>query len=201
MKKVMIYTFSLFMLTSVLLLYQEPITATNIDSFTDIDYYMPEYENSLRFVVEQYGVLNGTSSTTFSPSDPITRCDVIVALCRVFNVDISEHSNKANPFTDVPSDAYYINQVKWVYYEGIVNGTSATQFSPLVPMQRQGLCLVFVRFCDHFGISLPASESSQFKFTDDASIGSLYKSSVYIMYRAGIINGGDNGNFFLKIPC
>lgn len=196
MKKLLSFIMSLALVTSVLVLTPTQVSAVSISSFTDVSTYLPEYENPLRYIVEEKEILNGTSTTTFNPSAAITRSEVIVALCRVFNVDLSEHSSKSNPFTDVPSDAYYLDHVKWAYYEGIINGTSETQFSPLVPMQRQGICLVFVRFCDLLEIDLPIVNSKTYRFTDNTSIGSLYKPSVYRMYWAGIISGGDNGNFF-----
>ena len=164
------FVLALVCVSSVFVSTTRQVTAANVNSFTDISEYMPEYENPLRYIVEEKEILNGTSATTFNPSAAVTRSEVIVALCRVFDVDLSEHSSKANPFSDVPSDAYYIDHVKWAYYEDIIDGTSATQFSPLVPMQRQGICLVFVCFCDFLDIDLPIINDRYYRFTDNASI-------------------------------
>ena len=40
------------------------------------------------------------------------------------------------PFTDVPSDAWYIDGVRYVYTHHIMNGTSPTTFSPSTPVSR-----------------------------------------------------------------
>lgn len=168
----------------------------NVSGFNDVNAYLPKYQNALNYIVDEKQVMNGTSSTTFSPNQTISRCDAIVTFCRVFQANINDHKNKVNPFTDVPDNAYYTDYVKWAYYEGIVNGTSSTQFSPLVEIQRQGLCLIFVRYCTRFGVELPDNNDTMFKYADDASIGSYYKSAVYTLYRAGIISSGENNNFY-----
>ena len=45
-------------------------------------------------------------------------------------------ATRANPFTDVPTDAYYTNAVLWAYENGITNGTTADTFSPYDPCVR-----------------------------------------------------------------
>ena len=172
------------------------VGATQISSFNDIYPYLPKYENDLLITVEEYGILNGVTSTTFCPDDYITRADTIVAFCRVFNADISEHSGDPNPFTDVPSNKYYANYIKWAYYEGIISGTSPTTFSPTTPIQRRALCLVFYRFANKFSVTLSDNGDTTYQYMDDSSIGNTYKTAVYRLYRAGMIDGGVNQYFY-----
>ncbi|MDR0889238.1 MAG: S-layer homology domain-containing protein [Oscillospiraceae bacterium] len=162
--------------------------ASAVDNFTDISSYMPEYEHILRYIVEAKGDMNGTSATTFAPSAGIKRCDAILTLCRVFDVNLNAYNSYANPFTDVPAGSYYESAVKWAYYEGITSGNSATTFGPNDLVQRQHFCTFFSRFCTKMGVTLPNNGSS-FVFSDDSSIGSTHKSHVYKLYRAGIISG------------
>ena len=44
-------------------------------------------------------------------------------------------------FSDVPNGAWYADAVDYVYEHGIMNGTSATTFSPNTPMTRAMLML------------------------------------------------------------
>jgi len=203
-KKIRIISMLLMLLISVSLVSflgkMIPVGATQISSFTDIYPYLPKYENALLITVEEYGILNGVTSTTFCPANYITRADTIVALCRVFNADISEHSGDPNPFLDVPSNKYYTNYVKWAYYEGIINGTSPTTFNPTTPIERRALCLVFYRFANKFSVTLSDNGDTTYQYMDDSSIGNIYKTAVYRLYRAGMIDGGANQYFHPTDP-
>lgn len=48
-------------------------------------------------------------------------------------------------FSDVPNGAWYADAVDYVYEHGIMNGTSATTFSPNTPMTRAMLVTVLHR--------------------------------------------------------
>ncbi|MBQ8523235.1 MAG: S-layer homology domain-containing protein [Clostridia bacterium] len=170
------------------------VSSYDVDDFTDVSSYMTNYENALRYTVEEKEVLTGTSATTFEPATNLKRCDTVLALARVFTVDLSEYDDYSNPFTDVPNNAYYANAVKWAYHDGIVSGTSATQFSPNDLIQKQAVCLLLYRCCTAYDISLPDNGSTA-QFADDSSIQSAYKTAVYRLYRAGIIEGDQNGYF------
>lgn len=69
----------------------------------------------------------GTSKTTFSPEESITRAQAVTMLWRAFG---SPEAAAEMPFEDVPEDAYYYNAVLWAAENGITAGTTATQFSP-----------------------------------------------------------------------
>ncbi len=171
-------------------------SAGAVDGFKDISEFMPKYESALRYIVEQVEVMGGSSSTTFDPDEALKRCDMIVTLCRVFNVNVSAYSSYSIPFNDVPSTEYYTNAVKWAYHNGIISGTTPTTFSPNSPVTREALCLVFDRYCTKFSIYL-SNNGSTFTFSDDSSIDSLYKNSVYKLFRAGIVTA-DEGKFYPK---
>ena len=181
--------------TFLLTVAQIKATAAQVSDFTDVSAYIPGYESQLNYIVEEVSVMNGTSSTTFSPTNSISRADALVTFCRVFQIDVLPYQSYSIPFTDVPSNAYYSNYVKWAYHEGIVSGTSATTFSPLDPMKRQQICLVFLRVCNNQGVTLPDNGDTTFVFADDSSIGSAYKAAVYRLYRAGIILGAPGAYF------
>lgn len=165
----------------------------SIDDYNDVDSCLPQYENALRYIVEEKGVMGGTSATTFSPNAVLKRCDILVAFCRVFEVDVEVYEGYAIPFTDVPESAYYRNHVAWAYDNDIIGGTSHTTFSPNNAVNRQTACLILDRFVTNLNITLPDNGSIAV-FDDDDEIGNIYKASVYKMYRAGIMLGDHLNN-------
>lgn len=98
--------------------------------FTDVtetDYY---YQVALWAV--QNGIAKGSSATTFSPLEPVTRAQAVTFQWRASGAPaVSGHS-----FDDVPADAYYAQAVAWAAQNQITNGTSQTTFSPLEPISR-----------------------------------------------------------------
>ena len=98
--------------------------------FTDVtetDYY---YQAALWAV--QTGIAQGSSATTFTPLEPVTRAQAVTFQWRASGAPaVSGHS-----FDDVPADAYYAQAVAWAAQNQITNGTSQTTFSPLEPISR-----------------------------------------------------------------
>ncbi len=73
-------------------------------------------------------ITDGTSPTTFSPTDGASRAQVVTFLWRA--AGCPEPTSSTNPFTDVPEGVFYTQPVLWAVEEGITNGTTATAFSP-----------------------------------------------------------------------
>ena len=76
------------------------------------------------------GVTAGTSADTFSPDAPCTRAQIVTFLYRAAGSPSAKDESAVNPFTDVPSDAYYADAVQWAVAHGITKGTGAEIFSP-----------------------------------------------------------------------
>ena len=106
--------------------YDSPEPQENENTFTDV-VEGAYYEDAVQWAVEN-GITEGTTSTTFSPDDIVTRAQVVTFLWRaagkpsIDEVDIS--------FEDVSEDSYYSDAVKWAVANDITNGTSETTFSP-----------------------------------------------------------------------
>lgn len=79
------------------------------------------------------GVTSGTSATTFSPDDSLTRAQIATFLWRFAG---EPAPTMPHPFTDVPANEFYTTAVTWLAEAGITSGTSATTFSPSVPLTR-----------------------------------------------------------------
>ncbi|MDG1877393.1 MAG: S-layer homology domain-containing protein [Acidimicrobiales bacterium] len=77
------------------------------------------------------GITVGTSDTTFSPEDTLTRGEVAALLWRMNG----EPNATPHPFDDVMKD-WQQSPVSWLFAEGITVGTSNTTFSPNQPVTR-----------------------------------------------------------------
>ena len=93
--------------------------------FTDVpaDAY---YAEAVRWAVSK-GITAGLTETTFGPEQTVTRGQVVAFLYRQAG---SPAVGSKNPFTDVASDAYYADAVKWAVAQKITAGTTDTTFSP-----------------------------------------------------------------------
>lgn len=65
------------------------------------------------------GIIEGTSETTFSPNDNLTRAQFAAFVVRAFELPISE---KRGTFSDVAADAWYAGCVETAAEYGYING-------------------------------------------------------------------------------
>ena len=95
-------------------------------AFSDVgkDYWC---YNAVNWAVEN-GITNGTTETTFGPTNGCTRAQMVTFLWRAAGMPHAK--NSVNPFTDVSPNRYYYDAVLWAVEQGITNGATATTFEP-----------------------------------------------------------------------
>ena len=91
------------------------------------------------------GVIRGTSPTTFSPDDLLTRGQMAVVLHRSAGEPPAEESA---PFTDVAAEAWFAPAVDWLAGVGITTGTTPDTYSPFDPVTRAQLAAFLCRYSD-----------------------------------------------------
>ena len=84
------------------------------------------YYDAVLWAVQQ-GITSGTSATTFSPDEVVTRGQTVTFLYRAAGSPVVVENN---PFTDVEPDAYYAQAVLWAFSKGVTSGTDDHNFSP-----------------------------------------------------------------------
>ena len=84
------------------------------------------YAKAVAWAVEN-GVAKGVSETAFAPDATCTRAQIVTFLWRAQQSPVS---GGANPFADVPADAYYYNAVLWAVENDVAKGVSETAFAP-----------------------------------------------------------------------
>lgn len=102
----------------------------DIDSnpFTDVSDLPSNRDNywAVQWALET-GVTSGTSATTFSPSDTVTRAQAVTFLYRL----AGEPSVAGNAgFDDVPAGNWFADAAVWAVKEGITQGTGNNTFTP-----------------------------------------------------------------------
>ena len=88
------------------------------------------------------GLMNGTSSTAFSPGGTVTRGQVAAILHRLAGRPQAQGSS----FSDVPASAYYGEAVAWASRRGVVEGFHDGTFRPDLPVSRQQLAAILWRY-------------------------------------------------------
>ena len=97
-------------------------TVAGFSDVFDSDYYAEAVEWA-----KDSGVTSGTSATTFSPDNTVTRAEAVTFLWRA--AGSPQPSSLVSPFTDVTDpDAYYYQAVLWAAEQGITTGATAAAF-------------------------------------------------------------------------
>ena len=99
-------------------------TASPFSDVTDPNLY---YYKAVLWAVEK-GITDGTSDTTFSPNDTVTRAQVVTFLWR--SKGSPTPAGTGAQFRDVPPSAYYAAPVQWAVEQNITDGMANGIFAP-----------------------------------------------------------------------
>ena len=141
------------------------------------------YADAVAYVSAQ-GLMIGTSSGAFSPDTTMSRAMLVTVLYRLSGSPWSQ----AGSFTDVAADAWYADAVAWASEQGVVNGTSATTFSPDDSVTREQMAALLYRYA---GATETAGDLSA--YTDAGSISAYAVDAMGWCVQNGILNGTDSG--------
>ena len=87
------------------------------------------------------GIIRGTTETTFSPANNITRADFALLLVRAFNLTSDDTEN----FADVTASDYFASELAIARNTGIVNGIGDNKFAPRNTITRQDMMVIVYR--------------------------------------------------------
>ena len=103
--------------------------------------------------------------------------------------------NSSEPFVDVTEGAYYHDAVLWAYRNGIVSGTTDTEFSPDETCTRAELVTCLWRMAGE-----PEPPSKRNRFTDVYESDYYYKAVLWAA-KIGITKGTGSGHFSPSNKC
>ncbi len=121
----------------------KPEVDLSLNPFSDL----PSSTGIQKAIVWAYtqGIVNGTSSTTYSPSDNITRSQLILMLYKMAGKP--DVTGLTCPFKDLTGlTANTRKAIIWAYNNGIVSGTGATTFGPQNNCTRGQLAIILFRY-------------------------------------------------------
>lgn len=146
--------------------------------FADVD---PEayYADAVGWA-QLFGITTGTSATTFSPNQVVTRAQMATFLHRFAG---TPEPTTNHGFSDVPAGSYFDEAVSWLKESGITTGTSDTTFSPSDPVTRAQMAAFLWRMNDQ-----PTDPQFAHSFSDVAS-GVYFDEAVGWMSFTGITTG------------
>ena len=144
-------------------------------------------EESIYALVER-GVVKGTSETTYSPANPVTRADFAILLVRAFGLT----GSGGESFADVPASAYYAKEVAIAKENGIIDGIGNNRFAPEAPIKREDMMLILARVLKRMDEPLPeADEAALAQYADAASVSAYARQAVAQLVRAKLVTGSN----------
>lgn len=141
-----------------------------------------------------YGLINGYTDGTFKPAAQLTRAEFAQMLYNALDLEVSADTKL--PFKDVPAKYWGLDAITALYQAGIVNGTSAVEFSPNAFITRESVAVMVARADAAGFLNLNADTSKDPKtFKDYSNVSKFALDGVKTVYQAGLMNGLP-GNLF-----
>lgn len=137
------------------------------------------FADAVKYVSENK-LMNGTSTTAFSPNGNMSRAMLATVLYRMSG----ETAEADSSFGDVSSSAYYAAAVSWASSKGIVNGTGTDAFSPNASVTREQLAAMLYRYAGEPSVSADLSA-----YTDTVDIAPYASKAVEWCVAKGILSG------------
>jgi len=153
-------------------------------TFEDIGKY-PWAQKAIETLATK-GIIQGTSATTFSPANKVTRADFILMLVRAlqFKAQVKE------PFADVSEADYYYEAVGIAKQLGIVKGVSGGKFHPKAEITRQDMMVMAARALQAAGmLDANGSPDDLARYKDAGEVSGYAAASVAGLISKGVVQG------------
>ena len=135
--------------------------------------------------IANVGITTGTSPTTYSPNEIVTRAQMATFLWRSVGRPLP---TGANPFNDVPPGLFYTDATNWLAQTGITTGTGPGRYSPGEFVTRAQMATFL-----HRSVGQPAP-SQPTPFTD-VPAGQFYSTAIQWLAQTGITTGTGPNTF------
>ena len=186
-----------------------PETEPETDSrqpFNDLDGY--DWAKTSIENLYNKNIINGKSSGVFAPGDNVKREEFLSMIMNALSLIVDDA--QCDNFTDVDKQSWYYNAVASAYVQNIVNGMSDTEFGIGYAVSRQDAVVMCKNAASCAGVAFSEEEAESGDkptvsyeyadvsgdiFSDQADIADYALDSVIAMYRTGVVNGMDTGEF------
>ena len=147
------------------------------------------YHDGVHFALEN-GIMNGVSDQMFAPSSSTSRAMIVTMLWRMEDEPAVDYDMT---FSDVSSDSWYTEAIRWAAYEHIVDGYSADRFAPNDNVSREQLATILWRYAKYKGTDkIPASKINLGIYIDAEHISRWAYDGMQWAVNAGLITGVGN---------
>ncbi|WP_054023287.1 DUF4855 domain-containing protein [Bacillus sp. FJAT-28004] len=152
--------------------------------FTDLGKYSWAQEAVEKLAA--LGIVKGTSNTTFSPAEQVSRADFILMLVRALGLK----TEASGAFTDVQPQDYYYDAVAIAKKLGIVTGMEGERFAPKAKITRQDMMVMAARALKAAGAAeITGDIKALDSFKDADKVTDYAASSIAGMIEQGLIQG------------
>lgn len=159
--------------------------------FTDVD-TTDWYYDAVQYAYEK-GMMNGTSTTAFSPNDTTTRGMIVTILHRMEGTPAAT----GTAFTDVPVGQWYSDAVSWASANGIVGGYGGGLFGPGDPITREQMAAILNRYSTYKGYDA-GTVGSIVGFSDASQVSAYAAEPMGWAIGNGLISGVGNNTLAPK---
>lgn len=135
--------------------------------------------------VYETNLMNGVADHLFAPDIHMSRAMLITVLHRM---DGNPVSSVQLPFQDVRPGDYYMDALRWGYEHQIINGVSAVEFAPNLPITREMMVTMFHRYAVHKALDV-STLADLSGYTDHSQVSEYAKTPFAWAVAAGVIQG------------
>lgn len=143
------------------------------------------YHAAVDYAIENE-LMKGYSTSAFGPNDTLTRAMMVQIL---WNLEGQPVVNYAMQYTDVDTDAWYAEAVRWASAEQIVTGYSEAQFGPEDSITREQMAAVLYRYAQYQDYDTPQSGMAIREYSDYDSISPWALNAMDWAVNAELIDG------------
>ncbi|MBR2180351.1 MAG: S-layer homology domain-containing protein, partial [Oscillospiraceae bacterium] len=164
---------------------------TNVPQFTDLNNHLWAEKEINALAAD--GIIKGTTASTFSPANNITRADFALLLVRAFELE----SDNTGNFADVSANDYFAPELAIARNTGIVNGIGDNKYAPRNTITRQDMMVIVYRALSSLPLEgkVPsAGEADEVlsQYPDFDTVAPYAREAVSALVGAGLVNGKNN---------
>lgn len=130
-------------------------------------------------------LFGGTSETTFSPDQAMSRAMVASVLYRL---EGQPEQAAASAYSDVSDDDWYAAGVSWAAENGIVSGYGDGQFGPNDSVTREQFIVMLWRYAGS-----PEANDRELSFSDADQVSGYAKDALCWAVESGVLGGSESG--------
>lgn len=161
--------------------------ADTSEYFNDVK-SVPWAVSSIDFL-KRYGVVTGSTETTFLPIQEMGRGDFVLMLSRAYDMPEAGRTS----FNDVPAGSYYAEALAAAKHQGVATGDSAGNFNPAASVSRQDAAVFLYRAMQAAGKTVTGNSADLTRFPDGGNVSPYARDAMGALTSLGIFIGDGQG--------